>query len=85
MESLDKTNSILSKNSSTGSQRVPSSERPKRNLASYKKLKELGSGANGVVYLASCEGETLKYAIKQIDIKGMNIWEKNEISNEVRI
>ena len=65
--------------------RAPSNARPKRTLASYKKIKQLGQGAFGTVFLVECKGEETKYAIKQIDMKNMDEEEKRDVTNEIRL
>ena len=73
-----------SKSSKKGG-RVSSAHKPKRNLASYKRIKELGQGAFGTVFMVECQGEETKYAIKQIDMKNMDEEEKLDVVNEIRL
>ena len=55
------------------------------NSKKYKKIKELGNGAFGAVYLVFNESENKNYAIKQIPIENKNENEINSIENEVKI
>lgn len=59
--------------------------KPKKIVEKYKFIKNLGEGAYGVVYLAQGEVSLRYFAIKEIDVKKMDVFKKREAKNEAVI
>jgi len=59
--------------------------KPKKIIEKYKFIKNLGEGAYGVVYLAQGEVSLRYFAIKEIDVKKMDVFKKREAKNEAVI
>lgn len=59
-------------------------DRPKQ-PESYKKLKTLGQGSYGTVYLVECQGSKQMAVIKQIDIQQLDEGKRREVLKEAKI
>lgn len=53
-------------------------------MQNYEKIKNIGSGSFGQVYLVEHKLEKKEYVVKRISLKGLKPKDKSNIENEVK-